>query len=164
MNGRSAPDAETLEAISGLNADGMRVEVVTGDIAAPETAQRLVGVVEDAGFRVRGVLNSATVLDDQIVLNMSESAAARVFRSKVAGSWRLHAATGTSGSWTGGWYSLRPLHFSARRAKEHMRPPIPGSTDWLPIAARGVCRRWGSTGARGQPWGVASRSPTSGSR
>ncbi len=71
----------------------MRVEVVTGDIAAPDTAQRLVGVVEDAGFRVRGVLNSATVLDDQIVLNMSEPAAARVFRSKVTGSWRLHAAT-----------------------------------------------------------------------
>jgi phthiocerol/phenolphthiocerol synthesis type-I polyketide synthase C len=93
VNGRSAPDAETLEAISELNAGGMRVEVITGDIAAPETAQRLVGAVEDAGFRVRGVLNSATVLDDQIVLNMSETAAARVFRSKVTGSWRLHTAT-----------------------------------------------------------------------
>ncbi|MBV9639902.1 MAG: SDR family oxidoreductase, partial [Mycobacteriaceae bacterium] len=93
VNGRSAPDAETMAAISELNGRGMRVEVVTGDIAAPGTAERLVTAVQNAGFRPLGVLHSATVLDDQIVLNMSESAAARVFRPKVAGGWRLHAAT-----------------------------------------------------------------------
>jgi phthiocerol/phenolphthiocerol synthesis type-I polyketide synthase C len=93
LNGRSAPNAETMAAISQLNADGMRVEVVTGDIASPGTAERLVKAVEDAGFHVRGVLNSATVLDDQIVLNISESAVARVFHPKVAGGWRLHTAT-----------------------------------------------------------------------
>ncbi len=93
VNGRSAPDSNTMAAISGLNAAGMRVEVVTGDIAAPGTAESLVSAVEDAGFRVRGVLHSATVLDDQIVLNMSESAVARVFHPKVTGSWRLHTTT-----------------------------------------------------------------------
>jgi phthiocerol/phenolphthiocerol synthesis type-I polyketide synthase C len=93
VNGRSGPDAQTMADISKLNADGMRVEVVTGDIAAPDTADRLVRAVEDAGFRLRGVLHSATVLDDQIVLNISESAVERVYRPKVAGGWRLHAAT-----------------------------------------------------------------------
>ena len=44
-------------------------------------------------MRPAGVLHSATVLDDEIVLNISESAAARVFNPKVAGSWRLHQAT-----------------------------------------------------------------------
>ena len=47
----------------------------------------------DAGLRPAGVLHSATVLADEIVLNMSESAAARVFAPKVAGSWWLHQAT-----------------------------------------------------------------------
>ena len=93
LNGRSAPDADTMAAISKLNADGMRVEVVTGDIAAPDTADRLIRAVESAGFRLRGVLHSATVLDDQIVLNMSESAVERVYRPKVVGGWRLHTAT-----------------------------------------------------------------------
>ncbi|MGH3635055.1 MAG: SDR family NAD(P)-dependent oxidoreductase, partial [Mycobacterium sp.] len=93
VNGRSAPDADTMKAISELNDNGMRVEVVTGDIAAPDTAEHLVRTVEDAGFRVRGVLHSATVLDDQIVLNMSKSAVERVFRAKVIGGWRLHTAT-----------------------------------------------------------------------
>ena len=67
--------------------------MITGDIAEPGTAARLVAAVVDAGLRPAGVLHSATVLADEIVLNMSESAAARVFAPKVAGSWWLHQAT-----------------------------------------------------------------------
>ena len=93
LNGRSAPGADVRAAIADMNAKGGRVEVVTGDIAEPGTAARLVAAVEDAGLRPAGVLHSATVLADEIVLNMSESAAARVFAPKVTGSWRLHEAT-----------------------------------------------------------------------
>ncbi|KUI38200.1 polyketide synthase [Mycobacterium sp. IS-1496] len=93
VNGRSGPDADTAAAIAELADKGVRIEVVTGDVATPGTAERLVGAVHDAGFALRGVLHSATVLEDQIVLNMSESAAARVFHPKVAGAWRLHTAT-----------------------------------------------------------------------
>ena len=93
LNGRSSPSDETRSAIADLTAAGSRIEVVTGDIADPDTAGRLVTAVEDAGFRVAGVLHSAMVLDDEIVLNMSDSAARRVFTPKVAGSWRLHQAT-----------------------------------------------------------------------
>jgi phthiocerol/phenolphthiocerol synthesis type-I polyketide synthase C len=93
VNGRSAPDADAMQCISELNDEGMRVEVVTGDIAAPETAEHLVKVIEDAGFPVRGILHSAAVFEDQIVLNMSKSAVKRVFRAKVSGAWRLHTAT-----------------------------------------------------------------------
>ncbi|MCB0939937.1 MAG: type I polyketide synthase [Mycobacterium sp.] len=93
LNGRSTPNAEVQAAIAALNAAGGRVEVVTGDIADPATAARLVGAVRDAGFSPVGVLHSATVLADEIVLNMSESAATRVFAPKVAGSWWLHEAT-----------------------------------------------------------------------
>jgi phthiocerol/phenolphthiocerol synthesis type-I polyketide synthase C len=93
LNGRSAPGDDVTEAIADMNAAGSRIEVVTGDIAEPGTAGRLVAAVDDAGFRLAGVLHSAMVLDDEIVLNMSESAARRVFTPKVAGSWRLHEAT-----------------------------------------------------------------------
>lgn len=93
LNGRSAPDAETAATIAELGVDGTRIEVVTGDIAEPGTAERLVAAVRDGGFAPAGVLHSATVLADEIVLNMSEQAAARVFAPKVAGSWWLHTAT-----------------------------------------------------------------------
>lgn len=93
LNGRSLPGAETAAAIAELAAADTRIEVVTGDIAEPGTAERLVAAVADAGFRTAGVLHSAVVLADEIVLNMSEAAAARVFAPKVAGNWWLHTAT-----------------------------------------------------------------------
>ena len=93
LNGRSEPGDDVRAAIADLNATGTRIEVVTGDIADADTAERLVQAVENAGFRLAGVLHSAMVLDDEIVMNMSESAARRVLTPKVAGSWRLHKAT-----------------------------------------------------------------------
>ncbi|EUA90386.1 zinc-binding dehydrogenase family protein [Mycobacterium ulcerans str. Harvey] len=93
LNGRSEPSDDVRAAIADLSSGGTRIEVVTGDIAEPGTAERLVQTVQNSGFRLAGVLHSAMVLDDEIVLNMSESAARRVFTPKVAGSWRLHEAT-----------------------------------------------------------------------
>jgi len=93
LNGRSSPSAEVAAAIADMNAAGSRVEVITGDIAEAGTAVRLVAAVEEAGLRPAGVLHSATVLADEIALNMSASAVARVFAPKVAGHWWLHEAT-----------------------------------------------------------------------
>jgi phthiocerol/phenolphthiocerol synthesis type-I polyketide synthase C len=93
LNGRSMPDRDVEAAIREMCDGGCRVEVVTGDIATAGTADRLVETVDNAGLRLGGVLHSAMVLADEIVLNMSESAAARVFAPKVTGGWRLHAAT-----------------------------------------------------------------------
>ncbi len=93
LNGRSAPNDEVRTAIADMNAAGHRVEVVTGDITDPDTAGRMVEAVEKAGFRVAGVMHSAMVLADEIVLNLSESAANTVFAPKVEGAWRLHQAT-----------------------------------------------------------------------
>ena len=93
LNGRSPADAATQAAIDQLTAAGARIEIITGDIAEPGTAERLVAAVSDAGFQPAGVLHSAVVLADEIVLNMSEAAAEKVFAPKVAGSWWLHTAT-----------------------------------------------------------------------
>jgi phthiocerol/phenolphthiocerol synthesis type-I polyketide synthase C len=93
LNGRSAPSAEIAAKVVELNAAGTRVQVVTGDIAVAQTAPRLVSAVTEAGLAVAGVLHSATVLADEIVLNISAEKAAKVFAPKVAGHWWLHEAT-----------------------------------------------------------------------
>ena len=93
VNGRSGPTDDVRAAFAEMTAAGARIEVITGDIAEPGTARRLVAAVEEAGLRPAGVLHSATVLADEIVLNISESAVTRVFTPKVTGSWRLHEAT-----------------------------------------------------------------------
>lgn len=96
VNGRSAPNADVLSEIAEINAiigERGRVEVVTGDLSDPDTSRRLVAAVDDAGFPLAGVVHSAMVLADEIVLNISDSASARVFAPKVAGGWWLHEAT-----------------------------------------------------------------------
>ena len=93
LNGRTMPDVNVETAIREMRDSGCRVEVVTGDISAAGTADRVLAAVDNAGFRLGGVLHSAMVLADEIVLNMSESAAVRIFAPKVTGSWRLHEAT-----------------------------------------------------------------------
>jgi phthiocerol/phenolphthiocerol synthesis type-I polyketide synthase C len=93
LNGRSAPTPDAQATIAQMTAQGTRVEVITGDIAAPDTAEQLIKAVDDAGLRLAGVLHSAMVLADEIVLNISESAATRVFTPKIHGNWRLHQAT-----------------------------------------------------------------------
>ncbi len=67
-SGRSPPSPELLAEIAELTSQGCRVEVITGDIADPQSARRLVAAVEDAGFSLAGVVHSAMVLADEIVL------------------------------------------------------------------------------------------------
>jgi phthiocerol/phenolphthiocerol synthesis type-I polyketide synthase C len=93
LNGRSAPGPDSTAAIEEMIASGARIEVVTGDIAEPGISELLVATIREAGFQPAGVLHSAVVLADEIVLNMTEAAAARVFAPKVAGNWWLHTAT-----------------------------------------------------------------------
>ncbi|WP_069811172.1 type I polyketide synthase [Streptomyces sp. TP-A0874] len=93
LNARSAPDAEAEEAISRMRAAGTEVRVVRGDIAAPETADRLVKEVAEAGYPLRGVVHSAMVLDDCVVANLDAERLDRVWRPKALGAWWLHRAT-----------------------------------------------------------------------
>jgi acyl transferase domain-containing protein/NADPH:quinone reductase-like Zn-dependent oxidoreductase/acyl carrier protein len=91
LNGRSAPSVRTEEVIAGIRAGGTEVEVVCGDIAVDGVADRLVIAAE--GFRLRGILHAAAVLDDGMVLNLDRSRVERVWRPKVDGAWRLHEAS-----------------------------------------------------------------------
>ncbi|EUA04032.1 short chain dehydrogenase family protein [Mycobacterium kansasii 824] len=158
LNGRSAPDDEVGAAIAELNAAGHRIEVVTGDIAEPATADRLVQAVEDAGFRLAGVLHSAMVLADEIVLNMTDSAAARVFapRSPAAGCCTGQPLLVTS---TGGSPSPRPPRCSAHPGRAPTPPRTPGSTHWSRTGVPVDCPRSESTGAHGPRLAAPSSSP-----
>ena len=141
LNGRSAPNADVAASIAEMNANGAKVEVIIGDIAESGTAARLVAAVVDAGLRPAGVLHSATVLADEIVLNMSESAAAQVFAPKVAGNWWLHQATAELDlDW---WLtfssaaSLRRLTRTGRIFSRELLGRRPGGLPAIPGPARG---------------------------
>lgn len=92
LNGRSQPDREALAEIERLRCDGVEVAVVSGDIAEPGVAERLIAAAEAGDGTVRGVVHAAAVIDDRVTVRLDHALLARVWSSKVAGAWRLHRA------------------------------------------------------------------------
>ncbi|MGW5685029.1 SDR family oxidoreductase [Nonomuraea sp. NPDC003754] len=89
LNGRAGPSAEAAARLAALPA----VEVVTGDLAAEGTAERLVAAVTEGGVPLRGVVHAAGVLDDRLVTALTAASVERVWAAKATGGWRLHQAT-----------------------------------------------------------------------
>ncbi|GAA0618076.1 type I polyketide synthase [Kutzneria viridogrisea] len=79
--------------VDSLRTKGIEVTVVLGDLAAPGIAERAVAAATEGGLPLHGVVHGAMVLDDHAVTTMGPADLERVWRPKVAGGLRLHAAT-----------------------------------------------------------------------
>jgi len=95
LNSRSRPTPEALADIEHMRAEGTEIEVVRGDIARPETVDRLVAEATASGLPVRGVLHAAAVVEDSILTNITDELVERDWAPKVYGAWHLHRATTT---------------------------------------------------------------------
>ncbi|WP_242454417.1 type I polyketide synthase [Bailinhaonella thermotolerans] len=93
LGGRSGPPPEAEKLIAEIREHGAEVEVVTGDIAADGTAERLVAAAIEGGVRLCGVVHAAGLLADRLVADLGEEDLRRVWLPKAYGAWRLHEAT-----------------------------------------------------------------------
>nr|AQW44892.1 polyketide synthase [Corallococcus coralloides] len=91
--GRGAPSAEAEHALGELCQAGARVEVVRADVSVPEDVARALAVVDAGMPPLRGVIHAAGLLDDGVLLNLTEERFATVMAPKVQGAWSLHVAT-----------------------------------------------------------------------
>jgi polyketide synthase 3/4 len=92
LNSRSQPDERAREAIERLRAAGADIAVECGDIAEPQTAQRLVACATATGLPVRGVLHAAAVVEDATLANVTDELIDRCWAPKAYGAWNLHQA------------------------------------------------------------------------
>lgn len=92
LSGRSAPSPEQQAVIDELE-ELTQIVVVSGDIAEPGVTEKLVAAAEESGLALRGVVHSAAVIDDQIVVGLGRENLERVWAPKATGALRLHAAT-----------------------------------------------------------------------
>ncbi|WP_234815398.1 sulfolipid-1 biosynthesis phthioceranic/hydroxyphthioceranic acid synthase [Mycolicibacterium duvalii] len=93
LSSRSQPTPEAREVIERIRATGAEVAVECGDIAAPETAPRLVAAATATGLPVRGVLHAAAVVEDATLTSITDEIIRHDWAPKVHGAWNLHAAT-----------------------------------------------------------------------
>lgn len=90
--GRRAPDAATASALAAMESAGVRVVVVSADLASDEGVAHLMLALSDNLPALGGVLHGAAVLDDGMLANQSIARLAKVMGPKADGAWRLHTA------------------------------------------------------------------------
>lgn len=93
LTSRSEPNADAQQAIDRIRATGADIRVECGDIADPQTAERLVAVATEGGLPLRGVLHGAAVVQDATLTNVTDEVIDNCWAPKVYGAWNLHRAT-----------------------------------------------------------------------
>jgi polyketide synthase 5 len=93
LTSRSQPDSLAQATIERIRATGADIAVECGDVAARETADRLLAAATATGLPVRGVLHAAAVVEDATLNNITDDLIDRDWAPKVYGAWNLHQAT-----------------------------------------------------------------------
>ncbi|CAM2069818.1 SDR family NAD(P)-dependent oxidoreductase [Sulfidibacter corallicola] len=88
--GRSGPDAQGAEQIQALRDQGVAVHVKRIDITDEQAMDALSAEIEAARPPLRGVIHSAVVIDDGLLINQTPERFARVFGPKIWGTLNLH--------------------------------------------------------------------------
>jgi NADPH:quinone reductase-like Zn-dependent oxidoreductase/aryl carrier-like protein len=91
--GRHAPSAETAEVLETMRARGARIVAAQSDVACEADVSRLFDGPLRALPPVRGVIHSAGVLDDGILMQQRWANFAQVLAPKATGAWVLHQKT-----------------------------------------------------------------------
>jgi acyl transferase domain-containing protein/NADPH:quinone reductase-like Zn-dependent oxidoreductase/NAD(P)-dependent dehydrogenase (short-subunit alcohol dehydrogenase family)/SAM-dependent methyltransferase/acyl carrier protein len=93
LTGRRTPDSEGRDALRAMEARGVQVLVVQADASDPEKMKRLFEDIRSTMPALRGVIHSAGVLEDGVLLQQNWDRFASVFAPKVTGSFLLHRLT-----------------------------------------------------------------------
>jgi acyl transferase domain-containing protein/ubiquinone/menaquinone biosynthesis C-methylase UbiE/acyl carrier protein len=90
-SGAATPEAR--EALPALEGTGARIEVRSADVTRGDEVARLLAQIRQSLPPLRGVVHSAMVIDDGILLHLDRDRFTRVMDPKVAGAWNLHLHT-----------------------------------------------------------------------
>jgi len=90
---RNAPSDAAREAIHELESIGAQIFVAQGDVAVQADVSRILGEIGASMPPLRGILHTAGVNDDGVLLQQDWSRFERVMRPKIDGTWNLHELT-----------------------------------------------------------------------
>lgn len=87
------PQRATVEVIRAVERLGAHVDTARVDVTEPAQVRAwLTDHIRHGGRPVRGIIHAAGVVDDQLLINMSEADFEKVLAPKVSGTWALHDA------------------------------------------------------------------------
>lgn len=97
LTARNANSKAAQEVFSTAEINGATIRVVAADISRDEDVSRLMRTISSELPPLRGVVQSAGVLDDGILAQLDWDRFARLFEPRVYGSWLLHEYTKSLG-------------------------------------------------------------------
>ena len=93
LTGRTARSTAAQHLFSAAEAAGVSIHVVAADIGREEDVKRLIQEITNEMPPLKGIVQSAGILDDGILAQLDWERFARLFQPRVYGSWLLHEYT-----------------------------------------------------------------------
>ena len=94
LSGRSkTPRPEAATVIAELRQAGVHIELLPADITKPEDVADVLKTIDAEMPVLKGVIHTAMVLEDRLLVDLDRETLERVLRPKVLGGWNLHQAT-----------------------------------------------------------------------
>ncbi|WPB81675.1 type I polyketide synthase [Archangium violaceum] len=90
--GRREPGAEVRARLAVLAGRGVNVQSLSCDVSVASELESALAGISGRLPPIRGVVHSAGVIDDGLLMQLTPERFARVFASKVFGGWNLHRA------------------------------------------------------------------------
>jgi len=175
--GRSAPNAQAVEALQQLKNAGATVHVAQVDVSQYQQLADLLASIKRDMPPLAGVIHAAAVLQDRTLLDMTEDVFMQVMDAKVLGALNLHALTasepldlfivyssvaGVLGSPGQGNYAAANAFLDAL-AQARVAAGLPASSiAWGPFTSVGLAASQGNRGQRLASRGFEGISPADG--
>lgn len=93
LMGRSGASHETQQTLNKLEQNGAQILVARADVSQYDELSAVLADIQANMPPLRGIIHSAAVLDDAVLLNQNVERFARVMTAKAAGTWNLHRLT-----------------------------------------------------------------------
>ncbi len=93
LMGRSEATEEAKSAIADMEEQGAQVRIIHGDVSNGNDLRRVLNQIEVDMPGLRGVIHSAGVLEDGVLLQQDWKRFSHVMAPKVDGAWNLHSLT-----------------------------------------------------------------------
>jgi NAD(P)-dependent dehydrogenase (short-subunit alcohol dehydrogenase family)/acyl carrier protein len=91
--GRNGPDEAAQRSIQEMEAQGVKIVVAQADVSVADELRTVFEKIARELPPLRGVIHSAGVLADGMLINQKLSNFTKVFAAKVDGAWHLHELT-----------------------------------------------------------------------
>lgn len=93
LMGRSPAGKAAQETIEKLEQKGIRINVFQADVSSKEQVSKCLSQIEEQMPPLRGIVHSAGILADGVLLNQTREQFMSVMAPKINGSWNLHTLT-----------------------------------------------------------------------